>query len=190
MFRGEDVRVAPFEGHFMRYEGADPLPPFASGRWRQHPDGWYELWPREALSAWSMEEAQIAVAPLLHGLEDGSTDHLYDRRRYVAPPKPEKVAEIEHATYVAKAVIARNPDGVYECHYFVYAPNGVYLPAGTPSVSAELDWEWGVTWPEDEEGKDLRTLADDPASAEQIARAELDAIVAKDPRIRRRDALP
>jgi len=49
-----------------------------------------------------------------------------------------------------------------------------------------LNFEWGRTYERDEEGQQLRTLADDLASAEEIAVIELNRLVAQDPEIKRR----
>ena len=59
-------------------------------------------------------------------------------------------------------------------------------PASTPSISTDLNFEWGRTYERDEEGQQLRTLADDLASAEEIAVIELNRLVAQDPEIKRR----
>ena len=77
---------------------------------------------------------------------------------------------------------------LYEVRYFVYAPNGRYIPAVTPSVG-ELEWEWGVTYPQDAEGRALRTLADDLESAESVAIEELNMLVDRDSEIRQQSDL-
>lgn len=186
VFTGEDVREAPHRGHFLRYEGDGPVPKGFYPVWRKEPAGWFELWPREPLLASSMDEARDRFTPLLPGLEDGSTDEHYKRNSYEPPGRPTRIEEIEHPTHRAHAVIVKHSDGHFEVGYLVYAPNGKYFPAATPSISEELDWEWGVTWTTDESGRDLRTLADDLESARPIATTELEAIVALDPEIRRR----
>lgn len=185
-FTGEDVRVAPFPGHFLRYEGPEPVPTGAFPHWTRRPEGWFELWPREPLLASSMDEARERIDPLLPGLEDGSADDRYAKRPYVPPVRPTRVEEIEHATHHARAVIVQWPEGHYEVGYIVYAPNGRYFPAATPSISTELDWEWGVTSMADDEGRELRTLASNRESAREIAARELDLLVRQDPCIKLR----
>jgi hypothetical protein len=186
VFRGEDARVAPFEGYFMRYEGGGSIPDGPFPHWKKNPQGWVELWPREPLRASSMEEAKRKFAPMLRQVEDGSLDERFEKRPCRPPARPARVKEIDHPTHVARAVIVQHPEGMYEVGYLVYAPNGRYFPAATPSISSELEWEWGVTWVQDENGQDMRTLADDLEDAEEIARIELDMLVRNDSMIRRR----
>ena len=131
VFTGEDVRLAPFAGHFMRYERAEPVPPGSFPHWKRDPTGWFELWPREPILASSMGEARERIDPLLPGLEDGSADALYEKRPYVSQTRPRRVAEMEHPTHHARAVISQWPEGLYEVVYLVYAPSGSYFPAGT-----------------------------------------------------------
>lgn len=185
-FLGVDVRVAPFQGYFLRYEGPEPVPAGPFPHWRHDPTGWIELWPREPLLAGSLGEARERIDPLLPGLEDGSTDDLFEKRPYVAPVRPTRVEELEHPTHHARAVISRWPEGHFEVSYLVYAPNGRYFPAASPAISAELDWEWGVTWMEDENGGGLRTLAGSLESAREIATVELDLLVSQDASIKRK----
>jgi hypothetical protein len=82
VFRGQDVRKAPFEGYFMRYEGETLLPNGRPPNWHKHPDGWFELRPHELLLAWSSQEAKEKFTPLLPLVEDGKHDNLFDRRPY------------------------------------------------------------------------------------------------------------
>jgi hypothetical protein len=186
VFRGQDVRKAPFEGYFMRYEGETLLPNGRPPNWHKHPDGWFELRPHELLLAWSSQEAKEKFTPLLPLVEDGKHDNLFDRRPYEPPVRAALVRELEHPTRVAKARIGLYPDGRYRILYAVYAPNGRYMPLVTPSVSAELDWEWGSMSPTDDAGRELTTYADDLESAMEIATRELDQLVAADPEIKMR----
>lgn len=182
VFRGEDVRLAPFEGHFLRYEGsAEPF----RGRFpspNREPEGWVELWPSERLFASSKEEAKEKFAPLLAQLERGDFT-CFERRLYELPRRPVLVKQIEHSTRMAQALITCDEAGTYRVSYRVYARNGRYFPAASPSISADLEMQWGMTWPKDEAGKPLRTLADDLESAERIAIEELDRLVQRDPEI-------
>lgn len=186
VFRGEDVRIAPFEGHFMRYEGDEPLPATPIPAWNRSPDDWFELHPRQPLLATSMQDAKEKFAPLLPQVEAGAIDEQMERKPYRLPIRPTRIKEIEHPTRVARAVIVQHSDGPFEVHYYVYAPNGRYFPASTPSISSELEWEWGVTWATDEVGTTLKTLADSLASAEEIAETELHIIAEKDSEIKHR----
>ena len=154
--------------------------------WQKKPEAWFELWPRNPIRAFSTSEAKVLVEPLRPGLEDGSLDSEFEKRPYHPPVAPELIKDIEHTARIAKARIVQYPDGIYSVGYLVYAPNGRYMPASTPSISAELEWEWGVTRMQDEHGHELRTLADNLESAEQIAAEELDIIVSKDPEIKPR----
>ena len=184
LFTEDNVREAPFQGHFLRYDG--PGAPTAKGLtpWRQNPEGWFELWPREPLLASTMDEAKALFTPLLPHIEDGSIDDQFEMRPYTPPAKSEFIKDLTHSARVAFARIVRWPDGLFEVKYYVYAPNGRYFPASTPSISTELEWEWGVTQVSDEEGRPLRTLADDLESAEKTAVEELDNLVARDPEIK------
>lgn len=182
MFRGADVRVALFEGHFLRYEGsAEPF----KGRYPspgRDPGGWVELWPSEPLFASSMEEAKAKFAPLLAQLERGDfTD--FERRPYVVPRRPALVRQIEHPTRLAQALITCDEAETYRVSYRVYARNGHYFPAASPSISTDPEMEWGMAWPKNEAGKPLRTLADNLESAERVAIEELDRLVQRDPEI-------
>lgn len=185
-FVGRDIRKVPFAGHFMRYEGEERTRRGDVPSWHRKPEGWFELWPHEPLMASSNIEAKAMVAPLLPQIEDGSIDHLFDIRPYVPPIQPELIKQIDHPNRIAMAQIVQYPDGLYAIGYKVYAPNGHYLPASTPSINGELDFEWGVTYETDAEGNRLRTLADDLVSAEEIALIELNRFVDKNPEIRRR----
>ena len=185
-FRGHDVRKAPFQGHFLRYEGEGEVPSGPFPHWRRNPEGWFELWPREPLLASSMEEAKAKFAPLFPYVEDGSIDDQFEKRPYQTPVMPQLVEEIEHPTHVARTQIVQYPDGLYAVGYLVYAPNGRYLRATSPTISNGFGWEWGVMYVQDEEGQCLRTLADDLASAQEIATIELHQLVAQDSEIKRR----
>ncbi len=187
-FRGEDVRNAPFQGHFLRYEGVGEVPKGLSS-WKRNPEGWFELWPHEPLFASSIEESKAVCAPLLSYVEEGISDSLFDSRPYQPPAKPQLVKEVEHDTHRASARIVQYPDGVYEVGYAVYAPSGRYFPAATPGISAELNFDWGKTYATDDAGQQLRTLADDLESAQEIALIELDRFVEQDPEIKLRTEL-
>jgi hypothetical protein len=184
---GEDVRVAPFTGHFLRYEGTVIPERLPFGVWRRQPESWFELYPEEPLLASSMEEARELIKPHREALEEVEYCEGYARRPYLPPAVPEKVQVIHHPTRIAEAIIARHTDGRFEVFYKVYAPNGRYFPVSTPSISSEMDWEWGVTWPKDESGKDLQTFADSLESAEAIAVRELSQLVDADPEIKLRE---
>jgi hypothetical protein len=175
-FHGEDVRVAPFEGHFLRYEGPEPPPGQRYPRLNQGPEGWVELWPVEPLLASSMQEAKVQFAPLLAQLERGDFAG-FERRPYMLPVRPILVRQIDHPTHMARALIACRTDGIHQITYQGYAPNGRYFPASGPSIGEDLDLEWGVIWVQDRVGKPLRTLAADLESAEIVATAELAALV-------------
>ena len=187
LFRGRDVGKAPFEGRFLRYEGNETDAKDRFPHWRRNPAGWFELLPKEPLLASSMEEAKAKFTPMLPQIEDGSIDDQFDRRPYVPPIIPQQIKELEHPVCIAKARIAQYPNDLYVVGYLVYAPNGRYLPASTPSISSDLEYEWGVTYATDEEGQRLSTLADDLASAEEIAISELNRLVAQDAEIKRRE---
>ena len=180
VFQGHDIREAPFQGYFLRYEGEGEVKPMG---WKRDPVGWVEVWPREPLLAWSMDEAKAQFQPLLPQIEDGNLGEQYERRAYLLPVRPKLVAEVEHPTHQARARILRWPDGRYQVRYLVYAPDGRYFPASTPSVGV-LGWEWGVA------REDIETFADDLASAERIASEELAEVVTSDPEIKPRDAGP
>lgn len=180
IFQGQDVRQAPFEGHFLRWQGVGPAEPLG---WRRNPDDWFELWPHVPLLASSMEDAKAQFQPMLLQIEDGRMDDQFDRHPYRPPVRPELVAEIEHPDRQAKARIVRHADGRYQVGYLVYAPDGKYFPVMTPSIG-ELGWEWGVA------RRETNTFADDLSSAVQIAREELDQIVAGDPEIKLRETDP
>ena len=184
LFRGRNVRKESFQGYFMRYEGEEEAPTGVIPHWRRKPEGWFELWPYEPMLASSMEEAKALFQPLLPQIEAGSIDAQFEKRPYQPPEVPQLVKEIEHSTHLAKARIVQYLDGVYFVGYLVYASNGRYFPASTPSISTELEYEWGVTYETDADGERLRTLADDLASAEEIAAIELNRFVALDPDIR------
>jgi hypothetical protein len=185
-FRGRDVRKQPFQGHFIRYEGEGETPKGILPPWRKDPEGWFELWPLEPLYASSSGEAKDKYLPMLPYVEDGSRDDEFRKIPYQPPVVPQLIKDIEHPTYVSKARIVQYPDALFSVGYLVYAPNGRYMPASTPSISAELEWEWGVTRVQTEEGEELRTLADCLESAEDIAAIELEQLVAQDPEIKRR----
>ena len=176
VFSGADVRLAPFEGVFLRYEGDKEAPQ----GWNRNSQDWYELWPREPLKASSMEEAKALFTPLLPQIEDGSLDDQFERRPYQPPILPLVVKEIEHLSHVAKTLIVQHTSGIYELRFRVYAPDGKYYPAQTPSIG-ERGWEWGRARME------TTTYADDLESAEQVALLELDEIVQADPEIKRRE---
>lgn len=179
IFEGESVRIAPHVGHFIRYEGDQDIKASLFPIWRKNPEGWFELWPREPLTASSSEEAKSKVAPLLPQIEDGSIDDQFEKRPYRPPVPPKLVKEIEHPTHIVKAVIVQNAEGRYQALYRVYAPDGKYIPVSTPSIG-ELGWEWGRARTE------TNTFADDLKSAEEIAIAELSEVVRQDPEIKRR----
>lgn len=181
LFRGRDARKAPFESRFLRYEGSETDDKGCFPHWRRNPAGWFELLLKEPLLASSMEEAKAKFAPMLAQIEDGSIDDKFTRRPYEPPVVPQQIKEIEHPVCLAKARIVQYPTGLYSVGYLVYAPNGRYFPASTPSISYDLEYEWGVTYATDEEGQRLSTLADDLADAEDIASSELDQLVARDP---------
>lgn len=184
-FRGEDVQVAPFQGYFLRYEGAaEPV----RGRFpspQRDPEGWIELWPSEPLQASSMNEAKEKAAPLLTRLEQGDLSG-FERRPHSAPQRATLVEQIEHPTRMAQALITRRDHGPYQISYRVYAPNGRYFPAASPSISTDRDHEWGMAWPRNEAGQPLRTLADELEIAREVAMQELDCLVQADPEIRPR----
>lgn len=144
------------------------------------------MWPLAPLYASSMEEAKAIYLSLLPYLEDGSKDGEFRKIPYQSPVVPQLIKEIEHPVYDAKARIVQYPDALFSVAYLVYAPNGRYMPASTPSISAELEWEWGVTRVQNDQGEELRTLADCLESAEEIAAIELEQLVAQDPEIKRR----
>ena len=185
-FRGRDVRKQPFQGHFLRYEGDRELPSWPLCHWSHRPEGWFELWPIEPLYASSSGEAKDKYLPMMLYVEDGSRDDEFRKIPYQPPVVPQLIKEIEHPTCVAKARIVQYPDGLFSVGYLVYAPNGRYMPASTPSIGAELEWEWGVTRVQNDQGEELRTLADCLESAEEIAAIELEQLVAQDPEIKRR----
>lgn len=177
IFQGEDVRAAPFEGHFLRWEGEGEASPMG---WKRNPENWIELWPHMPLRASSMEQAKVEFTPLLPQIEDGIIDHQFEKRPYRPPTLPHLVAKIEHPTHLAESVIVQHTAGRYEVRYRVYAPDGRYFPAATPSIG-ELGWDWGCP------RRQTATFADDFASAQQIATVELDEIVQADPEIKRRE---
>ena len=171
-------------GTFFRYEGPGEVPR-GSRPWRRNPDGWIELLPRVPVIACTFEEAKRITGERRPGLEDGSSDEHYVHRPHVPPRRPTLVNEIEHPIAVAKALILANPGGDFEVTYRVYAPDGRYFPAASPSIG-EIGWEWGVTWVRGRDGSFLRTMADCLVDAETIARQELDVLVNQDPEIKRR----
>lgn len=185
-FRGEDVRVAPFQGHFLRFEGEGEVPGQSLSPWNRSPEGWFELWPLQPMFASSRDEAISLFEPLLPQLEDGSIDGLFEKRPYQPPARPAFIKDINHPDYIAAARIVKHGNGIYEVAYVVYAPDGKYFPVSTPSVSEDPDFEWGITYMRDEAGRRLQTMADDLASAEEIAATELDTLVTQDPEIKRR----
>lgn len=91
-FRGRDVRKAPFQGHFIRYEGAGKVPSGIFPSWHRKPEGWFELWPHEPIFASSMEEAKSLIQPLLPLIEAGSIDARFERKPY----KPRLWAPSDH----------------------------------------------------------------------------------------------
>lgn len=186
IFQGDDVRAAPFEGHFLRYEGPEPPAGQRYPHPSREPEEWVEWWPLELLRASSMAEAKERFAPLLAQLERGDFAG-FERRPYVLPTRPTPVKQIDHPTFIARALVARRGDGVYQISYQVYAPNGRYFPATGPSLSDDLNCEWGVVWTTDEAGKPLRTLADTLESAEAAASLELDLLVTTHTGIRPRE---
>ncbi len=186
IFRGTDVRKAPFQGHFLRYEGTGEAQASFFSAWRKNSEGWFELWPLNPMLATSSQEAKQLFQPLLPQIENGSLDAQFERRPYQPPVTPHLVKEIEHATHVAMARIVQYPDGHYSVGYLVYAPNGQYLPASTPSLSSDRDYEWGITYETDDDHDPLLTLADDLGSAEEIAEIELNRFVAADGTIKQR----
>ena len=174
-FRGEDARKAPFRGHFLRYEGRGEVP----SHWQLNPEGWFELHPQEPLLAFSMEEAKLKFSPMMPSVEDGSRDFEFDKKAYQPPAIPQLVKELEHHTYLAKARIVHYQDGLYQVEYQVYALNGPYFSASTPSLSTDFEFEWSIVSAEDSEGQTLKTVADDLTSAEEIATIELNTFVAQ-----------
>ena len=175
--RGE---ISEWEAHFRRWELDGP----ARNR-RVRPDGWVMLWPKEAITGSDAQSTQAAALHLLELAAERMSDHLFDLRPFELPARPSLIKEIEHPTARATARIVQRLDGNFEATYLVYAPDGKYFPASTPSIG-ELGWEWGVTWADDENGAPQRTLANDMASLEEIAVVELDALVQADPEIRPR----
>lgn len=176
VFEGQDVQHSPFEGYFLRWKGEGETPVLG---WRQNPENWIQLRPHQALPASSMNEARAKIAPLLPQIEAGSIDDQFESVPYQPPHRPHLVKKIEHTTHWARARIVQQAEGRYEVDYLVYAPDGKYFPAATPSIG-ELGWEWGRPRVE------TRTLADDLTSAEEIGGKELNQIVQSDPEIRRR----
>ena len=125
-----------------------------------------------------MQEAKVLFTPLLPHIEDGSIDDRFEKRPYQPPVSPLVVKEIEHPTYVAKALIVQHSQGHYEVRYRVYAPAGRYFPAQTPGIG-ELNSDWGRARIE------TATFANSLGSAEEIAAIELDEVVQTDPENKR-----
>lgn len=176
IFEGADARRSPFKGYFLRWEGEGEPKPMS---WKRDPAGWFKLQPREPPFAWTMKDAKAMISPLLTKIADGSLDSQFDRHPYRLPDHPEAIKEIENPTYMAKARIVRHKNGQFQVGYLVYAPDGKYLPASTPSVGV-LGWEWGVA------RSNISTFADDLPSAEHIATIELDEITKSDQEIKLR----
>jgi hypothetical protein len=94
-------------------------------------------------------------------------------RPYQAPPSPNLVAEIDHPRHWLRARILKWPDA-YEIRTIGYVPNGFTLPAVSPSVAFDPDYDWGIL--------DLmdRLLADTEEEARAAAVEELERLANSD----------
>ncbi len=186
VFRGRDVRKEPFQGYFMRYEGRYVPPKGLFHYWLRTPEDWFELWPHEPLMAFSREEAIFKFEPILSDIENGSIDSLFDIRTYIPRVKPKLIEEIEHAAYHAKAQIFQSPNGLYNIMYRLKSQNHSDNSSISASVKSDEFIEWDLKYEKDENGLALDTMADNLASAEEIALIELYRHVENSPKIRRR----
>jgi hypothetical protein len=174
VFEGKGQDMA-WQGHFLRYEGEEARPL----RWDRKPDGWFELWPHELITAHSFNEARALVTPLFAQVEGGFLDLAMEKRPYLPPARPRRVKVIDHPSYCAKAIILEHPDGKFEVRYFVCLPEGEGLPALTPSIG-EAGWDWC------REGTEIAIFADDLEIAEKVGADELDQVARECENVRRR----
>lgn len=91
-------------------------------------------------SAPNLERGKALARETMRRLAKGEI--VAEERSYVLPPKPERIATIDHSEKMLQAVILRWPDS-YEVRIVGYVPNGYTLPVATPSFSNDLEYEWG-----------------------------------------------
>lgn len=159
-----------FQAHFMRWEGKGECPAVL---WNQDPNHWFELWPREPLLAPTMVQVEAAALGQLPQVDSARAEHQYDKQAYVPPPKPDRLETIDHASGLAKAVILKHSEVRFEVRYFSFMDFGGDTDYVRTAVPGSRYW--------DEQNRPIHwetlTLADDWASARQVAIEELEQVV-------------
>ncbi len=154
--------------HFRRWQGAgSPVSP------RLAANDWAELWPRQEMSADTLNAAQARARALMEQVGAGETDDQFEIKPY-APLKRKQVTEIEHPSGTLKAIIFAWPGNKYEVRYFVHEMLGAW-----PDGSKE--WDWWIA------RGDWLTFASDLPDAEAIARIELEELASAEGRGRKID---
>jgi hypothetical protein len=125
----------------------------------------------EAEAAEDLRAGQSLAQATLRRLSSGEI--VATERPYQTPPSPDLVAEIDHPRKWLRARILKWPDA-YEVRTIGYVPNGFTLPAVSPSVAFDPDYDWGIL--------DLmeRLLADTEEEARSAAVEELEHLANSD----------
>lgn len=175
VLEGDARSSEPWSLTYYRYRG-DPA---ARGRlpWKLQGDNTKILAIEGAHFALDRASADELANRVLIGLDDGSIQ--FEEGDYQTPLGPDFVEDIARPDVMCFARIMKWKDGKYEALYFAYAPDVDYVPAQTPSISKDADYSWGRP------NIERKTFGDDLKELRVAARAELEEIVASNPRIKR-----
>lgn len=153
-----------FEAYFLRQKNKGLFPPH---------DESIQLWPLEAITALTAQEAMDKAQVLLEFAADGNHDELFEKRPCPVPVYLKKVKEILFPSQRASAQIYKHDKMRYEIRYF------------GDIIGEDDDDGWRLAVPNTDNmpvarGFELLTIADSLEGAEQIAFIELELIVARD----------
>ena len=157
----------PVTIEYVRYTPQGPTPNI----WRPGPDNAAIVPVPGAEAAPTLEEGKALARAILAGLASGKLQG--EERPFPPPPKAELVTWIDHPTKMLRVAVMRWPNG-FEVRAIGYVPNGYALPAASPHLSREADFEWGQL------DVSERLLADTEEEAMEAARAELERLAAED----------
>jgi hypothetical protein len=108
--------------------------------WRKTEANAMDVTPEEGLAAENLASGKVLAKEILTRLVEGEI--AYRECPHVPAPKPTLVREIEHSTKMLRSAIYQWPSE-FEIRVYGMVPNGSAMPAQSPSISHDPDFEWG-----------------------------------------------
>lgn len=152
---------------YFRYRKAGVTPKF----WRLNAENAVEVMVEGGKTAPNLDDGKEIARATLHRLNSG--DLALEERPFEADEKPQPIVCVVHPTKMLKATVSKWPTE-YEVRIAGYLPNGFAMPVATPSVSTDLEFEWGRL------DTFERLLADTEEEAIEAAKEELNRLSKED----------